>query len=58
MTGQQQHANQKGQYRCDSCKQSFQTQSELREHEQSQHQSGRGSREGDKTRTAGGQGRE
>jgi hypothetical protein len=54
MTGQQ-HGNQKGQYQCDRCKQSFQTQSELRAHEQSQHQ---GSREGDKTRTAGGQSRE
>jgi len=29
--------NQKGQYQCDRCKQLFQTQSELREHEQSQH---------------------
>lgn len=50
--------NQKGQYQCDSCKQSFQTQSELREHEQSQHKAGQGSRQGDKTRTAGGQSRE
>jgi hypothetical protein len=34
---QQQQVNQKGQYQCDRCKQLFQTQSELREHEQSQH---------------------
>jgi len=33
----QRQVNQKGQYQCDSCKQLFQTQSELREHEQSQH---------------------
>lgn len=45
--------NQKGQYQCDSCKQSFQTQSELREHEQSQHKSGQGSRMGQKTGSAG-----
>jgi hypothetical protein len=34
---QQQQVNQKGQYQCDRCKQLFQTQSELREHEQLQH---------------------
>ena len=44
---QQQQVNQKGQYQCDRCKQLFQTQSELREHEQSQHS------QREKTETAG-----
>jgi len=50
---EQQHANQKGQYQCDSCKQSFQTQSELREHVQSQHKSGQGAHQGETTVSAG-----
>jgi hypothetical protein len=49
----QQQENQKGQYQCASCRQSFQTQSELREHEQAQHKSGQGAGQGQKTGTAG-----
>jgi hypothetical protein len=51
----QQHENQKGQYQCASCKQAFQTQNELREHEQSQHKSGQGSRQQDQKTGAAGQ---
>ena len=40
---ERQLGNQKGQYSCESCERSFQTQSELREHEQSQHNIGQGS---------------
>jgi len=43
--------NQKGQYKCNECGQEFQTQSELRQHESSEHKSAQ------KTKTAGGEGR-
>ena len=49
--GQQQ--NQKGQYKCD-CGKSFETQSELRQHESQEHKAGQGSQ---KTQGAGGQSR-
>ena len=57
----QQQQNQKGQYRCNACGQAFQTQNELKQHEEEKHSRQQGGQnkmeEPQKTKGAGSQDR-